>query len=291
MVGSFVRGYVKAVVAVVAVIVFVVLLGSGRASASASWKRITIARHSGNVDATLSYEMRLDFEGAQYRRMTLVVHRSGALVIDWLFQAGDETRVALTLRDVWGDTEPEALVEIDSGGNTCCTQLSVGLLDGGRAGRMLMHSFALGGPNGGRHDGSYDFVSSDYNFYCAFTPCAGSSLPIQVFAIDNTGDRFVDVTRSRPDLVKSDAANLWREYQDGKGMPDRFDSVMGVLAPWCADQYLLGETSRCDEILHQAAAHGHLKGQLYGDVGTAKGSRAAIALLHKTLAAWGYDRG
>ena len=49
--------------------------------------------------------------------MTLVVRRSGTVVLDWLFQAGyDEAGVTLTLRNVWGNSDPEALVQIPSGG-------------------------------------------------------------------------------------------------------------------------------------------------------------------------------
>ena len=222
--------------------------------------------------------------------MRLVVRRAEKLVIDSPFRAGQEARVTLTLRNVWGDSEPEALIDINTGGNTCCVDLAVGLTGGGtRRGRLLMKGgFAFGGWNGQWHDGTFDFISTDYRFYCAFTSCAGTPTPIQIFAIDAKGDRFVNVTRSRPDLIKADALSLWQIYLRGNGPPDGFDAALGVLAPWCADQYLLGQESRCDQALHQVLAHGYLNGVFGGDVGTAKDGRAAINLLYKTLAAWGY---
>lgn len=58
---------------------------------------------------------------------------------------------------------------------------------------------------------------------------------------------------------------------------------MGLLAPWCGDQYLLGRKDRCNRVLTQALARGYLNDP--------HGGRAAMNLLHKTLAAWGYDRG
>jgi hypothetical protein len=273
------------------VIACLALLAAGSASAGDGWKSVTVERQQGKIDATLSYETRPDFTGLKYRRMRLVVHRAGKLVIDWLFQAGQESQVTLTLRNVWGDSQPEALVEINTGGNTCCVDLAVGLTGGGtQRGRLLMQGgFAFGGWDGQWHDGTFDFISTDYRFYCAFTSCAGTSTPIQIFAIDTEGDRFIDVTRSRPDLIKADALSLWQVYLRGKGPPDKFDSVLGILGPWCADEYLLGQESRCDRALNQVLAHGYLNGWFGGDVGTANGGRAAIDLLQRTLAAWGYD--
>lgn len=275
-----------------------VVFASSSASASGGWKGVRVERQQGEVDATLSYQTRPSPFGFDYRRMRLVVHRGGAPVIDWLFQAGEASEVSLALRNVWGDSQPEALVDVDTGGQTCCVNLTVGLTGSGTgAARVLMQSgFAFGGWHGQWHRGTFDFVSTDYRFFCALTSCAGTSTPIQIFAIDPAGVRFVDVTRSRPDLIKADALSLWREYlrgtspPDSKGASDNFDAVLGVLAPWCADQYLLGQEDRCHGVLNQALARGYLNGWLDGDVGTAKGGRAAINLVYKTLASWGYSR-
>jgi hypothetical protein len=269
-----------------------VLFASSSASASGGWKGVSVERQQGKVDATLSYQARPSPLGFDYRRMRLVVHRAGAPVIDWLFQAGEAREVSLTLRNVWGDRQPEALVDVDTGGQICCVNLTVGLTGSGTgAARVLMQGgFPFGGWDGQWHRGTFDFVSTDYRFFCAFTSCAGTPTPIQIFAIDPAGVRFVDVTRSRPDLIKTDALSLWQEYLRGKGPPDKFDAVLGVLAPWCADQYLLGQEDRCHRVLDQALAHGYLNGWFSGDVGTAKGGRAAINLLYKTLASWGYSR-
>jgi hypothetical protein len=103
--------------------------------------------------------------------------------------------------------------------------------------------------------------------------CAAGASLIQTFAIDKTGRRFVDVTRSLPDLVRPYAARLWKLYLDGRGSRD----AVGQLAPWCAAQYLLTRKRRSDEVLEEERAKGYV-------------SRAFIRELHKTLAEWGYAR-
>jgi hypothetical protein len=262
------------------------LVATVSASASDGWKRVIIERHQGKIDATLSYEARPDYDGLKYRRMTLVVHRAGNLAIDWLFQAGVESGVTLTLRSVWGDSDPEALVAINTGGDTCCVQLGVGLIDNAGAGRVIFNDFAMGGWRGQTHAGLFDFISIDYRFFCGFTDCASSTEPLQILAIDQTGQRFVDVTRSRPGLITADAASLWHGYLSERGERNHSD-LMGQLAPWCADEYLLGRKARCDRGLAQALARGDLNGSHIG-IDPVKRGRAEIDVVEKTLVAWGY---
>ena len=279
------------------------LLASGSASASGGWKHVRIDRHQGAIRATLSfsYETRPSRSGVlgrimliyEYRQVTLLVRRAGKIVINDIWQGnpfgGQFTMplpagFALTLRNVWGNVEPEALVTLWTGGNRCCDLLEVGLFASRDRGRVLFQSFPLqtGVPEGNWYDGRFDFYSEDLRFICRFTVCADSSAPIQIFAINKEGTKFVDVTRSRPDLVRSDAAGQWQEYLRVRGKPNTGVPV-GPLAPWCADEYLLGQKERCDRALTQAFARG------YGSGGLGPGRRF-IKLLHKTLSTWGYDR-
>jgi hypothetical protein len=266
----------------------VVALGASGNSSLSGWKHVSVHRHEGTIDATLSYEMR----PPEYRRVTLVVRRAGKVVIeDHRYPVGTLGRVrSLTLRNVWGSNEPEAFVEIWTGGNRCCDRLEVGLISEGDRPRVLLHDFPVyTGVRGRWHDGAFDFLSADNHFDCAFTACANASQPIQIFTIDKRGRRFADVTRSRPDLIAADAAALWKEYLRERAEHSSNDPV-GVLAPWCADQYSLARKRKCDRALAYARAHGYLDGWHRGIQGWVKGGRAIIDLLRKRLAAWGYDR-
>lgn len=262
-------------------VAFVLLVGG--ASASGGWKHVTIQRKKGRIVATLSYDMRAISDGignTNIRRIRLVVGRAGKTVIDSRLRGGEIT-LALTLRNVWGDAEREALVDISSCGNRCSDSLHVGLVDGPAAGRVLLHGFGAFWPaprtawHVQRHDGRFYFISRDQRFFCFFTDCASSTAPIQIFAIDESGRGFADVTRSRPDLIAADARRLWADYLRQRGSTAYND--LGVIAPWCADQYLLGRKNRCDQVL----AHG------YSNHGR-EGSRSSVKLLLTKLAAWGY---
>src|SRR4051812_1579499 len=105
-------------------------LGVAATAPGATSKHGTIVRHSGPVEATVSYDARREIGGTALRGMTLTVRRAGtpALVrrLGGL-SANAQTIVHLTLRDVWGDAEPEALVETYWCGNRCGVQLYVAL--------------------------------------------------------------------------------------------------------------------------------------------------------------------
>jgi hypothetical protein len=236
-----------------------------------------VVRHLGRIEASLSYDRRgLD----EYRRLTLVVRRAGRIVI----RGRDDGHVrigavqGLSLRNVWGSADPEALVELWTGGNRCCLRLQVGLVDDRDRGRVLVQDFpTYAGGRGQWHSGRFDFVSADRRFDCAFTFCADESQPIRILAIDKVGTRFVDVTRSRPDLIRTDAAEHWRWIKRGSEYP------VGELAPWCADEYLLGQKERCERVLAEVRRHDRLEGWH-----RAGGADAFIRFLHDRLRAWGY---
>ena len=255
-----------------------VLLPPGTASAAGGWKRVTIERQQGAIHASLSFEARGRYGLAEYRRVALVVRRAGAVVVDDRRSRAPTSGsvTGLRMRNVWGDRAPEALVTIWTGGNACCTQIRVALVRAGAGGRVAVREFPFNW-RVGRHHGRYDFVTSDHRFRCAFTACAGSSKPVQVFTIDRSGKRFVDVTRSRRDLVAADAAAHWKEYV--RATRGGYAAV-GVLAPWCADQHLLARKRRCDRVLAQELARGNL--------GSADRARALVRALRSALARWGY---
>jgi hypothetical protein len=255
--------------AALAVLATLALAACGGASAAAGWTQVRLVRHRGLTEATLSYEMRRDPQLSLWtdkRRVRLVVRRAGTVEIDYHYPDLDRGgKIALALEDVWGDGRAEALMTMWTGGNHCCIRLWAALSSPAR--RVLVHDFPFG-QKGQRHDGRFDFITVDLRFMCVFASCAGSSTPIQILAIDRVGRRFIDVTRTRRDLVAADAAGRWREYLDGRDA--------GVFAPWCADQYLLGRRRTCERALARDVRRGYLR-------------HPFPRQLHLRLAKWGYS--
>jgi hypothetical protein len=252
-----------------AMLTVLALVACAGASAADGWKQVTLVRHQGPTKATLSYELRPDPIAslwADKRRVRLVVRRGTTVEIDYRYPTLDRGgKIDLALQNVWGDARAEAIMRMWTGGNRCCMRFWVAL--GSPARRVVVHDFPFGAPKSSRHDGRSEFISVDIRFMCAFTACAGSATPLQIFAIDRAGRRFVDVTRSRPGLIEADAAALWQEYLDGR--------TAGVFAPWCADEYLLGRKRTCERALSSDVTRGYLR-------------RAFASELHARLAEWGY---
>lgn len=281
-----------------ALAVLVTLGGVGTASGGTSWKHGGITRRAGTIEATLSYDRKRGELGllpaTDYQNVTLVVRHRGKIVLDRPLPSstnGLHTTLALTLRTVWGSAEPEALVRTSSCGNRCGEQLAVALVSSPN-GRLLLHGFDGGWPGpdsawqGQRRGATFYFISRDQRFFCDFTDCASSTTPVQIFVIDRLGHRFVDVTRTRGDLVTHDAAGLFAEYQreirskqySTKSRPG-YDP-MGVLAPWCADEYLLDRADVCHDRLAQALKAGYLQ----------RWTSRTLQAFYKRLVRWGYGR-
>src|SRR5713101_37542 len=104
---------------------------------------------------------------------TMVQRIPGALSSD------TENSLGLTLRNVWGDAEPEVLVDLASCGNRCGEQLYV-VLRTSRNWRVLFHDFGGFWPgahaawSGQWYRDWFEFLSYDLRFFCYFTSCAAT---------------------------------------------------------------------------------------------------------------------
>lgn len=238
----------------------------------APWKHAVVTRAAGTLSATLAYDVRPAFDSHELRHATLLVRRHGAVVLARKLDLGFDDHASLVLRNVWGSAEPEALVELRGCGNRCGYSLYVGVAS---TGVLLHYDFGVEFPGSrdfaagwsAQSRGSlFEFVADDSRFFCEFTDCASSSMPVQVLAIDPTGRRFVDVSRTRPDLLIPDAESLWHGYLGEHAHPYKsFDNSYnwyGTLVPYCADEYRLGVYTYCDRVLpasikRQLAAWGY----------------------------------
>jgi hypothetical protein len=90
--------------------------------------------------------------------------------------------------------------------------------------------------------GRPEFVSADGAFYCQFTACYASGLPLQIFEFANGG--FRNVTRAHPRLIKKDAHSWWKIYSHSSR-----STRDGALAAWAADEDLV---NRCDSTVNSS---------------------------------------
>lgn len=269
-----------------AVVLLLALVVVGSAGAGGKPRKLVrVVKRQGSITATLTYARGPNGLLA-VSRPTLSVREHGRLVLRRLIcppQLGDRrdcawgTGPALALRRVTAGRQPSAVLNLYTGGNTCCTVTLVGLL--GHRPHWTEHRFTTYAANGRRIHGRYDFSSADGRFYCTFTACAGSTDPIQVWTISRAG-RFQDATRTVPGLVRVDARRLTRSLR-----PSHHQTPEGTLAAWCADQYLLNRGLRCTDRLHYDLAHGYLR----GSEGNERG-RPFVRDLNRDLHRWGYKR-
>lgn len=282
-------------VCALSVVVALVLVSAGGASTRA-WKYVSIVREDSDIRVVLSYERNTNptSQVAPLNRDgRLVVWRQDRRILDVAYPvpAFSSGPISLTLRNVWGDPLPEALVQADTGGNRCCLELGVAIIPTSGASRLLIHDFpGYAGWKGMWHDGRYQFVTADNRFDCAFTSCADASQPIRIYAIRKDGRGFADVTASRPDLIRKDAASLWwnyrleikdKEYQRPGQRVVTGSDPMGLLAPWCADEYRLERQTSCHTAITNALAQGYIA--LWNGHG--------VVRVYRQLTAWGFGAG
>jgi hypothetical protein len=265
-----------------------VLMAAAPGARAATWQPVEQHRARGGVDATLAYDKRLDRFGLTvYRNIRLEVRHGETSVFEGPVCGGPRCQpfdgrlrggYDLGLHDVWGDEKPEAVVEIYTGYAHCCFQTAMVLVGDARRGRLVFRDWGNVPERIERHGGDAYLVSGDNRFAYAFTSYAASWFPVQAWQLDETG-AFVDVTRERPDLVRADAKRAWKAYLREREKGD----ARGILAAWCADQYLLDDRDACLTALGEALVAGYANGS-----DTWASGRAYVTLVRRKLAAWGY---
>jgi hypothetical protein len=272
--------------AALVLVVAAVLSGAAGAATPAPWKTVTVHKSSGGVTAVMTIEKRKTKYGFyDSRNMHLAVTVDGHTILDRSLcsplRCGLGTEQILSLHKVSGGT-PDVFLDYYTGGAHCCFWSFIVT----PTGKTIDHDWGDPGYRIVSYQGAPQLVSADDRFAYEFTSFAGSGLPVQVWAITPDGelnhpDELVNVTQTRLDLVKKDAAVWWKAYVSERGKAE--SDVRGVLAAWCADEYRLGQKSACDAELAKALQKGWIKG-----VPDWASNAKYIALVHKDLAAWGY---
>jgi hypothetical protein len=249
------------------------------------WKTFTVARHAGPVSAVMTYQKRKRGDMfPDYRNLKLVVRVGGKTVVDKLLcsnlRCSPGSHHELALQNVYDGPLQEAVMSVYTGGAHCCFESLIALVDGPARGRLIDKNWGDPGYEGKLVDGKYEFITNDDRFAYEFTSFAASGMPAQVWTIDPYGN-LVDITKTRLDLVRSDATQWWHAYVSQRGKPD--GDIRGVLAAWCADEYRLGDKATCTAELGKALSKHWLTGP---DIWPQ--NKAYITALLKTLAKWGY---
>jgi hypothetical protein len=248
----------------------------------------TLTAESGQVQATLSWTEG-DYLASGVR---LAIVRAGlelhdAALLDDAGAPTTNTPQRLRVRDLDGDGEPEVVADLYTNGAHCCLYSLVYRYVAETP--VLYHSVTHWWGNAGYRlrdldgDGLPEWRTGDDRFAYAFTAYAYSGFPLQVWRYQGSAFEagFLDVTREFLALLRKDAAGWWTTYlrERAKSGAD----VRGILAPWLADKYLLGERSDGLQKLAAARKAGYLDGPRPWPSG-----RRYVAALKRFLTQLGY---
>jgi len=156
----------------------------------------------------------------------------------------------------FGATSPvtAVLVGVNTGGAHCCTVLDAyTLASDGLDPAVVQETIGDPAVTVETVGGAAVLKTADDAFAYQFSSYAGSGMPVK--ALELRGRNFVDTTTDHLDWVSTDAANWWSVYQQNKGQSD---AGLGVLAPWVADECLLGKASSAWSTVQQLQSQGAL---------------------------------
>jgi hypothetical protein len=181
-------------------------------------------------------------------------------IIPWSIGPEPQSNQALCIAKFAGQALPTVVLGLDLGGAHCCTVL--------RAYQLLPGAVAppadddLGNPGAALQPvGDHAVViTADNAFAYTFDSFAGSGMPILV--LDFSAGRFADVTRLYPDQITADAARWWSALNTPTGASPGGPSIgLGVLAPWVADECLLGQEPHAWSTVATFESEGKLGGE------------------------------
>jgi hypothetical protein len=240
----------------------------------------------GTVSATFTFRGKFP----KFSHQTLKIVRAGVVAYDQAVTdpacgklcgpaSTSAAHVSVQVLDLEGNGEPDVVLDLYSGGASCCLIDQVFSYD---AGTMTYTATSRNFGDFGaalkdlNHDGRDEFVSADPSFKYTFTDGAASGEPIQIF--DFAAGRFADVTRSYPARIAKDAARWLRAFKHN------LRDGVGVLAAWAADEDLLGHSSQVNAYLRRELKAGKLRSA----VGPNLGGEHFITHLRRFLEKHGY---
>jgi hypothetical protein len=257
---------------------------------------------SGVVTAELSYIKRSrgqgEFRFVEFRDFRVRMLRGGQVLYDKAIgkpceQFCTPTESALTgrhvgLRDLNGDGEPEAIVDLFTGGSSCCVLVFAYGYDAAtnvyRRARLDTGGGFVVRDYGG--DGLLELVGDDFRFRGLFTCGACGSRPIRIWHYALT--RFEVVTREFPAKIRVHARRMKRIYERVRHRRDAPVFVKGALTPYTADLCLLDRCGAGFRLVRLAIRRGELNRRSEFDV--APHGAAYLRALKRFLRRTGYLR-
>jgi hypothetical protein len=246
---------------------------------AAAQSRTAETASNGTVTAELSYVKRTrgrgDLQFLEYRDFRVKITRAGAVLYDQ--PVGDPcdqfctpTESALTgkhvgLRDLDADGDPEVIVDLFTGGASCCVLV---LAYGFDAASNIYRRAELdtGGGFVARDlnsDGPIELVGDDFRFRGLFTCGACGPRPIRIWHW--TLRRFEVVTTDFPAKIRQHARRMRRFYLRVRRR-DEAAFVKGALTPLAADLCLLNRCGRGFRIVRASIRRGELDRRSLFDV-------------------------
>ena len=233
----------------------------------------------GTVTAELSYVKRTrgrgDFKFLEYRDFRVKVTRGGVVLYDEAVgepcdQFCSPTEGALThdhvgLRDLNGDGEPEAVVDLFTGGASCCVLVLAYGYDA-TANTYRRAALDTGGGFVARdldRDGLIELVGDDFRFRGLFTCGACGPRPVRIWHWGLR--RFEVVTTDFPAKIRQHARRMRRFYARVRHRNEAA-FVKGALTPLAADLCLLDQCGRGFRVVRAAIRRGELNRRSVFDV-------------------------
>ena len=169
-----------------------------------------------------------------------------------------------TVRIGWltpGTSDEDVVLSMFTGGADCCSIVKVYTPSAALGGRYILAASRNFGEDGMQLDGvgkagTLAFVSADPAFYCRFSACYESGLPLQI--LEFSGERFINVTKQYPKLIAADGSKWLKLYY--KNLYQKTPAQgQGAIAAWAGDEDNLGDAATVRTVLQLQTADGHLK--------------------------------
>ena len=279
-----------------------VLAGLVVPASAAAQERTVETATAGDVTAELSYVKRQrgsgQFRFEEFRDFRVLVRRAGQVLYDKPIGKPCErfctpTESALTrkhvgLRDLNGDGEPEAIVDLFTGGSSCCVFVYAFGFDPTanvyRRARLDTGGGFVVRDSGG--DRVLELVGDDFRFRGLFTCGACGSRPIRIWHYGLT--RFEVATPSFPARIRTHARRMKRIYERVRHRKDAPVFVKGALTPFAADLCLLDRCGAGFRLVRLAIRRGELKRR--SDFDVSPHGAAYLSALKRFLRRTGYLR-
>jgi hypothetical protein len=246
---------------------------------AAAQSRTVETATDGTVTAELSYVKRTrgrgDFKFVEYRDFRVKITRAGVVLYDQPVgepcdQFCSPTESALTrkhvgLRDMNADGDPEVIVDLFTGGASCCVLVLAYGYDA-TANTYRRATLDSGGGFVARDldkDGVPELVGDDFRFRGLFTCGACGPRPVRIWHWGLR--RFEVVTTDFPGKIREHARRMRRFYLRVRKR-DEAAFVKGALTPLAADLCLLDRCGRGFRIVRGAIRRGELDRRSLFDV-------------------------